>query len=111
LLGLFFVHEDGINMFLQNISDFQKTTWCCMPEHITLDSQSCENLTFFVVEQYWTGGHTSQNVSHEAEDKPIFCHVPPNPTLFSYSCSSLQLPLSLLLVTVFFTADVNWVHD
>jgi hypothetical protein len=47
------------------------------------------------------GPHVLQNDSSEGRDKPIFCHTnlfntPPNPTfMFSFSCSSLLLSLSL----------------
>jgi hypothetical protein len=44
LLGLFFDHEDGGDMFLRNIFDFQRTTRSYIPEDRTLHKHRCENL-------------------------------------------------------------------
>jgi hypothetical protein len=44
LFGLFFDSEDGGDIFLRNIVDYQRTTWRYIPEDSTLRSNRCYNL-------------------------------------------------------------------
>jgi hypothetical protein len=74
LLGLFFDHEDGVEIFLRKFSDFLRNIRRYILEHKTLHNHCCENLRSYLVPTRVRGSPSKPSTPYnQGMENVVYC--------------------------------------